>query len=143
MGILRILWPEVGLSILVECFFFLRTAFVLRDAKYPPPELIVLTGERGIKMKKILCLVSLVALLLPTFVSADCAGLSRFTHWVLETSHSLVFYAGPKPLARLEIPNCEITPSSKVLLRTSYVCDMDEIEIDGVACHILTVEILN
>ncbi len=94
-------------------------------------------------MKKMVWWLSLAIVLLPAFASADCAGLSRFTHWILETSHALVFYAGPKPLARLEIPNCELTQSSRVRLRTSYVCDMDEIEIDGVACHILTVEILN
>ncbi len=94
-------------------------------------------------MKKTVWWLTLAIVLLPTFVSADCAALNRFTHWVLETSHTLVFYAGPKPLARLEIPNCEITPLSRILLRTSYVCDMDEIDIDGVACHILTVEILN
>jgi len=95
-------------------------------------------------MKKMWWLVSLaIVLLSPTFVSADCASLGRFTHWILETSHTLIFYAGPKPLARIEIPNCEITPLSTIRLRTSYVCELDEIEIDGVACHILTVEILN
>ena len=94
-------------------------------------------------MKKIGWLVTLVILLLPTFASADCADLGRFTNWILETSHALVFYAGPKPLARLEIPNCEITSSSTIRLRSSYVCDLDEIEIDGAACQIITVEILN
>jgi len=94
-------------------------------------------------MKKMWWLVSLAIVLLPTFVSADCADLGRYTQWILETSHTLVFYAGPKPLARIEIPNCEITPSSTIHLRTSYVCELDDIEIDGVACQILTVEILN
>ncbi len=94
-------------------------------------------------MKKSVCLITLVALLFPTIVSADCASLARATNWVLETSHSVIFYLGPKPLARLEIPNCEITPLSRIRLLTSYVCDMDEIEIDSVMCHILTLEILN
>ena len=94
-------------------------------------------------MKKIWMLLSLAILLFPTFVSADCVDLGRFTNWILETSHTLVFYAGAKPLARLDIPNCEIDPSSKILLRTSYVCDLDEIIIDGVPCHIITVEILH
>jgi len=93
-------------------------------------------------MKKIWWLLSLTILLFPTFASADCADLGRFTHWILETSHTLAFYAGNKPLARLEIPDCEIRPLSAVRLRTSYVCDLDEIIIDGVACRIITVEIL-
>jgi hypothetical protein len=56
--------------------------------------------------------------------------------------YTLVFYAGNKPLARLEIPDCEIRPLSTIHLRTSYVCDLDEIVVDGVVCHIITVEIL-
>ena len=91
-------------------------------------------------MRKIAIVLSLAIILLPTFVSADCVDLGRFTNWIVETSHSLVFYAGARPLARLEVPNCEIDPLSIVRLRTSYVCEEDEIIIDGVACHIITVE---
>jgi len=91
-------------------------------------------------MVKIWVVLSLMILLFPTLVSADCVDLERFTNWILETSHTLVFYAGARPLARLEIPNCEITPLSTIRLRTSYVCEEDEIIIDGVACHIITVE---
>ena len=94
----------------------------------------------GAPMKKILWLFSLVMILFPTFVLADCADLGRYTSWFLETSHTLVFYAGAKPLARLEIPNCVIRPLSTIRLRTSYVCEEDEIIIDGVACHIITVQ---
>jgi hypothetical protein len=85
---------------------------------------------------------SLIILLFPTFISADCVDLGAFTSWILETSHTIVFYAGERPLARLEIPNCEMRPSSTVRLIKSYVCDSDEIIIEGVACHILTVEAL-
>jgi hypothetical protein len=31
---------------------------------------------------------------------------------------------------------------STIRLRTSYICDLDEIVVDGVVCHIITVEIL-
>ena len=85
---------------------------------------------------------SLAILLFPTFVSADCADLQRFTNWILESSHTVLFYAGQRPLARVEIPNCEISPLSTIRLIKSYVCDSDEIMIDGVACHILSVKIL-
>jgi hypothetical protein len=85
---------------------------------------------------------SLAILLFPTFVSADCADLERFTNWILESSHTVLFYAGQRPLARVEIPNCEISPLSTIRLIKSYVCDSDEIMIDGVACHILSVKIL-
>jgi hypothetical protein len=91
-------------------------------------------------MKKMWWLLSLAIALFPTFVSADCVDLGRYTSWILETSHTLVFYDGKTPLARVEIPYCEITPLSTIRLRTSYVCEQDEIMIDGVACHIITVE---
>jgi hypothetical protein len=93
-------------------------------------------------MVKIWVVLSLMILLFPTFASADCADLGRFTNWILETSHTVVFYEGEKPLARLEIPNCEITPMSTIRLMKSYVCDSDEIIVDGVACHIITVQVL-
>jgi len=104
--------------------------------------LLILWSVVGVPMKKISWLFSFVMILIPTFVLADCADLERYNSWFLETSHTLVFYAGAKPLARLEIPNCEIRPLSTIHLRTSYVCEQDEIMIDGVACRIITVEIL-
>jgi len=93
-------------------------------------------------MVKTWVVLSLMILLFPTFVSADCADLRRFTNWILETSHTVLFYDGETPLARIEIPYCEITPLSKILLLNSYVCDSDEIMVDGVACRIITVKVL-
>jgi hypothetical protein len=60
-------------------------------------------------MKKIGWVLSLAVILFPTFVSADCADLGRYTSWILETSHTVLFYDGETPLARVEIPYCEIT----------------------------------
>jgi hypothetical protein len=93
-------------------------------------------------MKKIGWVLSLAIILFPTFVLADCADLGRYTRWILETSHTVLFYDGQTPLARMEIPYCEITPLSTIQLLNSYVCDSDEIMVDGVACRILTVKIL-
>ena len=90
-------------------------------------------------MRKIWIILSLAIILFPTFVSADCADLGRFTGWYLETLHTAVFYRGETPLARLDIPNCQMNPLSTIRLIKSYVCDLDEIMVDGVACHIITV----
>jgi len=94
-------------------------------------------------MKKIWMLLSLAILLFPALVSADCADLERYTSWILETSHTVLFYAVQRPLARVEIPNCEIRPLSTIRLINSYVCDSDEIMIDGISCHIISVELLH
>ena len=124
----------------IAAFSLSRPLLFIKKEWLKTSDHVSLTGERGVKMKKIGWGFSLAMILFPTFVSADCAGLGRYTSWILETSHSLVLYAGAKPLARVEIPNCEIRPRSTIRLRTSYVCEQDEMMIDGVACHIITVE---
>ncbi len=93
-------------------------------------------------MRKIGILLSVAILLFPAFASADCADLGRYTNWVLETSHTVIFYYDETPLARVEIPYCEITPSSTILLINSYVCDSDQIIVDGVTCLVITVKVL-
>jgi len=94
-------------------------------------------------MKKRWWLLSSAIALFPTFVSADCADLRRYTSWALETSHTVLFYDGKTALARIEIPYCEITPLLTIRLLNTYVCDSDEIMVDSVACRIITVEILH
>jgi hypothetical protein len=93
-------------------------------------------------MEKIWIVLSLTIILLPAFVSADCSDLGRFTSWYLETSHTIIFYAGEIPLARVEVPFCEVSPLSTIRLINSYVCDSDEIMVDGVACRIIAVKVL-
>ena len=93
-------------------------------------------------MGKICLVLSVTILLFPAFVSADCADIGRFTSWYLETSHTIIFYMGETPLARLEIPNCEMNPLSTIRLIKSYVCDSDEIMVDGIACRVITVKVL-
>ncbi len=93
--------------------------------------------------KKILILISFVIfLLIPALTFADCLDLGGFTGWIAEGTHTIVFYMGTRPIARLEIPNCTIRPSSNILLVKSYVCDSDNIMIDNEKCSILTVQVL-
>jgi len=81
-------------------------------------------------------------LLIPALAFADCLNLGDFTSWVLEDTHTIVFYMGVRPMARLEIPNCSIHPSSNIRLIKSYVCDTDSIMIDGEQCSIITLSVL-
>jgi hypothetical protein len=94
-------------------------------------------------MKIIFILFTLWAmLLLPNIVSADCADLKNFTNWIRADEHTIVFYMENTPLASLNIPYCDILPSSSVRLLKSYVCDLDSIMVDGEECSIMTVEVL-
>jgi hypothetical protein len=83
-----------------------------------------------------------VFLFLPILVLADCVDLGKFTSWIFESEHKITFYMGVKPIARLEVQDCDIQPSSSIRLIQSYMCDSDEIIIDGYRCGILSVEIL-
>ena len=94
-------------------------------------------------MKKILVVLSLMVLLtLPIQVLADCADLKNYTHWTIESEHTIIFYMGNKPLASLNIPYCEFLPTSSIRLLKSYVCDSDNIVIDGKECSILDIEVM-
>ncbi len=64
------------------------------------------------------------------------------SNWVLESEHTIVFYRQMAPIARLEMPDCKIRPSSNIRLIKSYVCDSDDIAVDNEKCHIMTLEVL-
>ncbi len=94
-------------------------------------------------IKQILVVLSLMVLLtLPRLVLADCADLKNYTNWALEGEHTIVFYIRNKPLASLTIPYCEILTTSSIRLLKSYVCDSDNIMIDGKECSIIEVEVM-
>ncbi len=92
-------------------------------------------------MKKSVLLLSLTVLLfLPGIALADCADLSRYTSWSLESAHEVVFYMGNVPLASLNLPDCDLVPSSTLRLINTYVCDSDSIMVDGGEWTIMTVK---
>ena len=94
-------------------------------------------------MKKLLFLLGLAMfLIIPRIVSADCADLSRYTNWFLESAHEVVFYMGNVPLASLNLPDCDLVPSSTLRLINTYVCDSDSIIVDGRECTIMTVKVI-
>jgi len=94
------------------------------------------------KKKRLILLSFGMLLFIPALAFADCLDLGGFTSWILEDMHTIVFYMGTKPVARLEIPYCAINPSSNIRLIKSYVCDSDDIMIDNDKCSIITVTVL-
>ena len=81
-------------------------------------------------------------LLFPYRALGDCADLERFTNWLLEDEHTVIFYRGEIPLAKIDIRSCELLPSSTIRLINSYVCDSDDILVDDKVCGIMTVKVL-
>ena len=102
----------------------------------------VVKGTKGaVAMgKKVAVLLGVaVVLVSPSIVFSDCVDLGRANSWYVQGGHSIIFYSGPTPVARVTVPYCTLSSSSSVRLLKSYVCDGDKIIIDGSACMIMTI----
>jgi hypothetical protein len=94
----------------------------------------------GIIMKRnILILVCLgILVVLPNLVLADCASLGGFTSFSVTGGNTVTLYAGNVPFVRFDV-QCSIESSSRIQLIRGYVCDGDDILVDGSRCTILNV----
>jgi hypothetical protein len=75
----------------------------------------------------------------PVPAFSDCTDLSLMTSWYVQGDQSIVFYRGNSPLAQVDLQDCTVNSSSNVRLIKTYVCDGDQIVIDGQECNIMTV----
>jgi len=90
--------------------------------------------------KKIVILLGLgIALLSPSIALSDCVDLGRSTSLYVQGAHSIIFYGGLMPIARVDVPYCTLSVSSSIRLLNNYVCDGDKIIIDGSGCTIMSV----
>jgi len=90
--------------------------------------------------KKIVIFLGLgIVLLSPSIVFSDCVDLGRSTSLYVQGAHSIIFYGGLMPVARVDVPYCTLSPSSSIRLLNNYVCDGDKIIIDGSGCMIMNV----
>lgn len=83
----------------------------------------------------LLCVGSLMVL--PNLVLADCADLGGFTSFSLN-GNTVTLYSGNTPSVKFDC-QCDVQPTSKLQLIKSYVCDGDEILVDGSKCRIMDV----
>ncbi len=78
--------------------------------------------------------------LLPNLSSAECTDIGGFYSFSLEGVNTVVLYSGSIPVARFDVQDCSVQASSKIELIKSYVCDGDEIMIDGSRCTIMEIK---
>ena len=83
-------------------------------------------------------LVITLVLLSSNIVFSDCVDLTRSNGWYVQGGHTIIFYIGMSPIARVDV-RCSVKPSSTIRPMTSYICDTDSIVIDGEICNIMTV----
>jgi hypothetical protein len=93
-------------------------------------------------MGKIACLfVSLIYGFTSSVAWAACVDLSDVTNWSNINTHKIIMYKGSKAIAILEVPYCNIYPSSNIGLNKEYICNWDKIIVSGMACEIRSVTI--
>ena len=83
----------------------------------------------------LLCFVSLMVF--PNVVLADCADLGGFTSFSLR-GNTITLYSGNTPFVKFDC-QCDVQSTSRLQLIKGYVCDGDEVLIDGSRCTILNV----
>ena len=88
--------------------------------------------------KNILILACLgILVVLPNLVLADCGSIGGFSSFSVDGG-TVTLYSGNTPYVKFDV-QCDIQPTSRIQLIKSYVCDGDEILVDGSRCTILNV----
>jgi hypothetical protein len=78
-----------------------------------------------------------ILLVVPNVVLAGCTDLGGYTSFSV-TGNTVTLYSGTKPFVKFDV-GCDVhvQPKSRLQLIKSYVCDGDEVLVDGVKCTIL------
>jgi hypothetical protein len=92
------------------------------------------------KAKRIL-LIGFFLCFLPNLGLADCTDLTRMTSRVIQDEETILFYSGNTLLATVVLDDCPLDSSVNIRLLKNYVCDGDEILINGQLCTIMTVDL--
>jgi hypothetical protein len=79
-----------------------------------------------------------VALILPKLVLADCADIGGFSSFSVSGGNTVTLYSGNTPFVKFDV-QCSIDSTSRLQLIKGYVCDGDEVLVDGSRCTILNV----
>jgi hypothetical protein len=71
---------------------------------------------------------------------AECTNIGGFSNFSLVGNNTVILYAGSSPVARFDVLDCSVQPTSKIQLIKSDVCDGDEIMIDGSRCTMMEIK---
>ena len=90
-------------------------------------------------MKKSILILACLGILVvfPNLVLADCGDIGGFSSFSVSGS-TVTLYSGGTPYVKFDV-QCGIDSTSKLQLIKGYVCDGDEVLVDGSRCTILNV----
>jgi len=76
-----------------------------------------------------------VLFLLPSLGLADCCDLGGFTSYAVDANNTVILFSGNTPMAKFSV-QCSIQNDSKIQLLKTYMCDGDELLVDGSRCMV-------
>ena len=76
----------------------------------------------------------------PNVSRAECTNIGGFSSFLLEGANTVIRLVGASPVARFDVLDCSVQPTSKIQLIKSNVCDGDEIMIDGSRCTMMEIK---
>jgi hypothetical protein len=79
-------------------------------------------------------------LLAPNPGLAEWSNIGGFSNFSLEGVNPVILFAGSIPVARFDVLDCSVPPSSKIQLIKSDVFDGDKITIDGSRCTMMEIK---
>ncbi len=79
-----------------------------------------------------------IFVVLPSVVLADCGDIGGFTSFSVRGGNTVTLHSVNRPFVKFDA-QCDIQPTSKLQLIKGYVCDGDEVLVDGSKCTILNV----
>ncbi len=91
-------------------------------------------------MKMIILVIvsSLILLSFPNLCLSDCTDFGRVTNWYVQDENTIIFYIQNRPVAKIVLQECGVNSSSNIRFLKPYVCDSDNLLIDGEECVIIS-----
>lgn len=80
--------------------------------------------------------------LAPSLAMSDCTDFTRMTSWSVLGSQSIIFFAGNSPIATVNLQGCTVDYSSNIRVIKRYMCDGDNILVNGQECAIWTLSLI-
>ena len=69
---------------------------------------------------------------------SDCIDMSRATTWAVQDSRTIIYYSQNAPVAKFVLQDCEVSGSSNIQLTKTYMCDEDNLIVDGQPCGLMS-----
>jgi len=90
------------------------------------------------KVLPMLCLG--IFLWIPAVAGAECTDIGPFTGFALDGENTVILYYVNSPVVRFDVQSCNIQPSSSIQILQGYMCDGDQVMIDGSKCVVMEIK---